>query len=260
MKNHLLLICSILTLFVGCSPKKVEEKYFHLPYVYNSKVSGSTHKQFFKVDFLVEDFPVFMGKYKFSDTIDINPLKMDTSFLKDFKSEYEYRNIVDSLEVNGFELKTDYAQTVYHNRYSDTIMGAYYPVYFINSTRTNKVFLGKDSYAFGIQEAEDTSEYPRWRPIESRGWDFCGNGNWALVVKPGEFVVVLMKKYEGEYLTNLRVRFALGPNVYVSPPFAGRINKNQFYFHKDSNLKSTNGNYSFSVFYGAVPAEQKEVE
>ena len=81
--------------------------------------------------------------------------------------------IEDTLDVTGFEIIVDYEKNIAFRRYDfeDTV-GVYFPVYIVNSTSSDKVLLGKDSYVFGLQEALDEDRRQRWRPIESRGFDF----------------------------------------------------------------------------------------
>jgi len=139
----------------------------------------------------------------------------------------------------------------------------YYPVYFVNSNNSDKIFFIKDKYAFGIQEALEKKKFGNWLPIESRGFDFCGNGYSGLIVHPQEFVVILMKKYDGDLETAMRARFQVGENIIVSKPFKGRINKNQFKI-KDSSyiqgrLQKTNGKAASWLFYNAVPKEEEWV-
>lgn len=159
----------------------------------------------------------------------------------------------------------DYESSVKYNRnyQNDSTLYDHYPVYFVNSTNTDKVFFGKDSYAFGIQEAIAKEKYIIWRPIEGRGYDFCGNGHWGLIVHPREFVLVLMRKYEGDYETELRVRFKVDENIVISRPFKGRINVSQFsvrdgsYIEKE--LQETDGKAATWLFYGSHPKEEEWV-
>lgn len=81
---------------------------------------------------------------------------------------------------------------------------------------------------FGVQEAINDTEKEDWKPIEVMGFDFCGNGRWGLVVHPKEFIVVLMRKYSGDYETEIRTKFKIGNTFFVSEPFQGEINESQF--------------------------------
>jgi hypothetical protein len=150
--------------------------------------------------------------------------------------EYSINQLPDSLDINGLELIADYEKEVYYNesaihrtwRY-DKIF-AYYPVYLVNSTNSNKLYFGKDYHGYGIQEAIDTSRLAQdWAPIEQKAIGLeCGNGEWAMVIRPGEFIMLLMKKYRGETKTKVRVRIANGPTIYVSKSFDASINQDQF--------------------------------
>lgn len=91
---------------------------------------------------------------------------------------------------------------------SPAILGPYAPlfsaaqhlsVYVANTSPCRKLLYGKNQRVFAIQETKDhTGE---WRPIESQGPDFCGNGQWVLKLRPGQMGVFLMAKYRGKYQT-----------------------------------------------------------
>lgn len=189
-------------------------------------------------------FPKVVGKFKFADTVSVYKDKVETG--------WRMRIPEDSLpDFNGFEMKVDYKQDIYLPQYSRDTLYAYYPVYFINSTQTNKVFFGKDSYTFGIQEA--LQGYSDWLPIECRGYSFCGNGYWQMIVEPGEFVLVLMRKYKGEETTQLRVKFRIGASTYVSKSFEGQISPEQRYLKDDyalEHLIKSRGKSERYMFYG----------
>jgi hypothetical protein len=244
----------------GCVERPSESpRIFHPPIVDNTAVSDTVSTVPYNAEYVSEVFPTFVGKYRFADSIDINPAKRDTTMYKDFLFRYSRVRYKDSLDVNGFEVIPDYNTTVKYNRYKESPLYEHYPVYFVNSTNTDKVFLGKDSYAFGIQEARGYGEYAGWQPLEGRGFDFCGNGRWGLIVRPQEFVVVLMRKYQGDFNTQVRVRFRLGETTYVSAPFLGKVNSEQFRLRDSSYLQSrlqeTDGKAAAWLFYGAVPEE-----
>ena len=260
----------ILTLLLGtlisCQSNndKNELAVFKPPQIINTQFNDSIESIPYQAKSITEVFPSFVGKFKFQEEIDINPEKRDTTIYKDFIDEYSRSGLTDSLGINGLELIVDYYNSVKYNRYyqyGDSTLYDHYPVYFVNSTKTDKVFYGKDSYVFGIQEAVDKSKYGEWRPIEGRGFDFCGNGHWGLIIHPQEFILVLMRKYEGDYATNMRVRFEVGDNIFVSRPFNGRINESQFSIQDSSYLKQrlreTDGKAATWLFYGAVPKEDE---
>ncbi len=249
--------------FCACRQKEIKtEKTFHCPVIVSDAIPASVRNAAFESDEIVDVYPKFMGKYKFCDR-----LYLDSAigiFSNDEKiREYDFIGIFDSIDVNGFELFTDYETTVYlPSRWiEDSVAYPYYPVYFVNSTATDKMVLGKDSHLFGIQEAVNRFNYNQWQPIEYRGFDFCGNGTWGMVVHPGEFVLILMQKYAGEVKTAMRTRFRIGETTYVSKPFLGFVNPEQFSI-KDSSylqirLQETNGNAANWLLYGAIPDEEE---
>jgi hypothetical protein len=137
----------------------------------------------------------------------------------------------------------------------------YYPVYIVNQTPNTKLFIGKDSYVFAIQEALD--EKGNWRPIEGRAFDACGNGSWGLKIYSYEFVTVLLPKYEGDFKTKIRVRIKNRDIIYVSKPFEATINKKQFFLDKESDyyyrdLIKDKAKTIEQLFYGSVPLEMEE--
>lgn len=250
-------------MLMGCqnNTENCESEEFKSPEIINTQFNESIKSIPYQAEFVSEVFPSFIGKFKFQEEIDINPEKRDTSFDKDFV--YAPREQTDSLDVNGLELIVDYDISVKYNRYYglDSSLYNHYPVYFVNSTKSDKVFYGKDSYVFGIQEALDEKKFGKWRPIEGRGFDFCGNGRWGLIVHPQEFILILMRKYEGDYNTDMRVRFEVAENIFVSRSFKGIMNKSQFSIQDGSyfeqKLQETDGRAATWLFYGAVPNEKE---
>jgi|JI7StandDraft_1071085.scaffolds.fasta_scaffold02741_8 hypothetical protein len=219
----------ILTI-LGCQLTTKEQKNasFRFPKILNSQINDTLNFLLFDEKSISSVFPRVVGKFRFSDSIDINPQKQFTLMDNDFVDRYK---IPDDLYINGLELLVDYNSSVKFSPHSFPNMPTvyvYYPVYFVNSTESSKIFFGKDSYAFGIQEALNFEMYEDWKPVEEIGADFCDHGHWGLIVHPQEFVLVLMRKYHGEYETQLQVKFEVGENIITSGPFIGRINKSQF--------------------------------
>jgi len=263
--GFLVIVCLIVSCSDNHSEKDVSTEDFNPPKIISTQYSGKENKSVYVERNVSGVFPEFMGKYEFQNQIDINPSTWDTNFRSDYRDVRLWMGLDDSLDVNGFEMMVDYETTVYYNPYyqHDSTLYAYFPVYMVNSTRTKKLFLGKDSHAFGIQEAQQKNDYNKWHPIEHKGFDFCGNGNWGLVVKPNEFVLILVRKYAGDYETKMRVRIALDASVYVSKPYIGLIDSNQFVLEDSSyvqaRLNETNGLAASWLFYGAIPQEEEWV-
>ncbi len=211
---------------------------------------------YFKTDSLNGSvpYPIFVGKYPFSKEIDIN--KKDTSYKHDFIYEFRGDRYVDihndSLSMDGFQLIVDYETNIVLS-FPRTLWGnTFYPVYVVNETQSTKIFTGKDSHLFSLQEARDPNY--RWYPIEGRRIEMCGHGYWGLRIHPGEFALFILPKYTGNFKTWLRVRLKNGTNTYVSKPFIGTINPSQFYiphYYLNKNLK-----YAIMYdFYGSIPKE-----
>lgn len=258
----------IIVTILSCQRNNNDNIVFKPPKIVNSKFEDNKKAIPHETEHVSQVFPVFAGKYKFQDKIDVNPIKEDKLMNKDLISGYSSVKKVDSISIHGLEIIVDYKTSVKYSKYyeRDSTIYKYYPVYFVNSTNSDKLFIGKDSYVFGIQEAlkKQNSRNLRnrnWLPIEGKGFDFCGNGYWGLVVHPKEFVLILMRKYKGNYNTKMRVRFRFGENILVSKPFEGKINKNQFSI-KDSSyigqqLKESDGEAASWLFNGAEPKKEQ---
>ena len=223
---------------------------FKLPVVHQSL--GADTLAHFTPAFLTESFCRIGGKSFATDTLSF-PLEeyIDTSVAK-----YLNRRHLDTpVSYDGFELHPDYVSSVYRGYKSHRKLFCYYPLYVVNQSTSAKLFPGKDSYAFGIQEALDSSG--NWHPIEGKGFDFCGNGYWNLPVLPKEFLVILLPKYKGSFKTKIRVRLKVGDMVYVSKAFDGSINYQQFVIEKGSYFDHASRAERASAvqwqFYGAVP-------
>jgi hypothetical protein len=258
LRSSAILLLLILFL-VACNNQKKDLEIrttFSIPFVYQEKTSDSIY--FHNEDFLSHAFTSFFGKSKFCDTLKI-PIKpeIDTTFYRDFLFE-SFRNELDSLGLDGFEIFPDYKTSVSKIVFDNDYGNYFYPVYIVNQTPNTKLFIGKDSHVFAIQEAID--EKGDWRPIEGRAFDFCGNGYWGLKVNTNEFITVLIQKYAGDYKTKLRVRIQNRDIIYVSKPFDGIINKKQFILNKEEayhhrQLLENKPSAIQHMFYGAEPKE-----
>lgn len=245
-----------LTTLLACNQfdKPVQEtKYFSKPIIVQ-KLSKDSAVLFFKV-FIDDFFPRFVGKYKFTDTLKITEVRTPDNESR--KSYFDDRLVgqTDSTLTDGLEILTDYSSNVVWNPYGDKQANIFYPVYIINQTPNRKALLGKDGYVFGLQEALDTNGY--WRPIEGRGFDFCGHGYFGLKIEPKEFAAILFPKYKGDYKTKIRVRIKNGDNIYISQSFDGFINESQLYLDREGyfykELIENKASAIEYLFYGAKP-------
>lgn len=259
---HRSVITSILYLSVlSCtSPKQpvsIIQKEFHLPLIVQKQTNDTN--EYMKVDGINEIFFGFAGKHTFTDTLflDDNFIQGDTTPDTDFLRERSSPERKDAFTTDGFQIFPDYKTSVYYKKqYYPTFW--YFPVYVVNTTSTTKIFFGKDSYVFGIQEAIDTSStWDDWRPVEARGFDFCGNGDFGIKVHPGEFVMFLVPKYQGEEKNAMRIRLRVGESLYISGPYEGTFSAKQFDISKKSFIykliKDPKNKVPFDQFYGAIP-------
>jgi hypothetical protein len=261
MNKLFLPIPMLLLLILSCKspdkPATIVKKEFHIPVFVQRPSETAVTK--LEIPCLNEDYFKFVGKHKFSDTIVWNNDHdwEDAISANDYLREKSRPEDDDSLSTDGFQIFPDYKTSVYykHPLYDGPYW--YFPVYIVNETSSTKVFYGKDSHAFGIQEAIDTTDWSRWRPIEGRGFDFCGNGDFGVKVHPGEFVMLLVHKYQGNEKEAIRIRLSIGESLYISRSYIGTFSAKQFEIDKRSfiyrHLKDSKDRHPFDLFYGAIP-------
>ena len=248
----------ILLFIAGCSTKQSQKPLasdrFKLPLIIQ-KENLDTVKAF-QVDGMTGVYPPLIGKFKFGDTINFLKLGQQQMSEKDYLWEVQNTYDSDSLSSDGLQIIPDYKTSVAYSRYQLT-NHLYFPVYVVNETYEPRIFFGKDSHGFAIQEAIDTSDYSLWHPIESTGYDFCGNGRFRKKLNPKEFLIFLLPKYSGSDTTSLRIRFQIGESVFISKAFTGTINPKQFYIGKKDwiydRLKESKGVAANFIFYGGRP-------
>lgn len=208
-----------------------------------------------------EVYPPFVGRFRFTSRIALEqPDQLDsTEHLTDF-ARYIMLKDSSSLGTDGLEIAADYTQSVVYQKPGDFGGYAYlypprntFPVYVANTSPRRKLLYGKNQRVFAIQEAKDRTG--EWRPIESEGPDFCGNGRWVTKLRPGQMGVFLMDKYRGTYQTFLRVRLQNGDSRYVSAPYKGQIDERQFTLsaRERQRLEESDGAIQ-QLYYGAKPA------
>lgn len=203
-------------------------------------------------------FPTFLGKFPFSTNLAIDNQQ---HFIADEDYLFYSGDSIETYGGDGLQLipapQIKLAELPYY-RLDDS---AHFPVFIVNETPLTKTIEGKDGHLFAIQEAKDSNGM--WRPIEQRGFDFCGNGRWGLKIYPQEYGVFLMPLYEGSYFTELRVRFRNGDNIIISKSYKGMINYDQFYFEPDSEMKKHITHSPLAIvnvtFYGSYPLEYSQL-
>ncbi|WP_100338707.1 hypothetical protein [Hymenobacter chitinivorans] len=159
----------------------------------------------------------------------------------------------DSLNTDGLELIADYQTSLPFRESGELPARLVYPVYIVNSTPRAKLLCGKDSWTYAIQEARDRTG--QWRPIESKGPESCGNGEWILKIRPRQMVVLLVDKYQGSFKTRLRLRLSNGNSQYVSAAYEGWISETQFLpTQRERRLLAKDKLAVAGLYYGALPA------
>lgn len=242
----------MLAILAACSREQVIV--FKKPIVVQLPFEDSVRYHSF--NFMNGSDPEFIGKSPFSDTLTMT-LEGRLHYDENDAIFQELIGTTDTTCTHGLELIPDYASTIVRNYYGDTSATYNYPVYLVNQTSGVKVIEVKDRHLFGIQEALDSNGV--WRPIEFKGHDFCGRGYYGVKLYPNEYALMAFPKYQGNFKTKLRVRIKSGDDIYVSQPFEGTINEQQFYFEKEEYLRKDLQKYKAEIieykFYGAWPVE-----
>lgn len=257
-KILILLTSSILMSACHKQVEKQVEEVFRIPVIVQEK--SEYESEFFKKDRISEVFPNLIGKGKCIDTLKIS----SKDWPKDTTIQSDFIEVVDGryFETDGFEMYVDYSSSIKMRDTQNFGGNLFYPVYMVNETNISKFAILRNEYIYAIQEALDTNNH--WYPIEVKGFLVCGSV-WGLKIHPKEFFAFAMPKYEGDFKTMLRVRVKIKDNIYVSKPFEGTINPNQFYFVGDDFFNSSefsrHGIETFQVlFFGAIPLEYKKMK
>ena len=203
---------------------------FKVPNIYRTDTLSKLMPR--KVKYLQSYYPRFLGKYAFGDT-----LFTDERWYENAEQDFLYfmRDSLDYLASDGFQLIPRPDIELPNSDYKGNEPAAFFPVFIPNETADTKLLFGKESHVYAIQEARDS--FGDWRPIEHRGFDWCGVGSWELKVHPQEYVAMLMPLYKGNYATELRIIFKNGENRIISKPYRGSISYEQFYFEPGSEIK-----------------------
>ena len=265
MRNFLLILIT-LVLF-NCSYQEQGRESFIKPQLIDDSILLKKSGVYFEKQSISYTQPLFVGKFSFQEkTIFINVdsivLNRDNPENTYFEAYHQIKANTDSISSNGLELIFDTDQELNLNFiYFDSLTYKYFPIYIINNTSSPKAFDGKDFHSFGIQEAIDSSYYkenPPWYPISSKGVPWCGSGNWNLKLNPKEYIITLMPIFKGNTKTLLRSRIQINNSIFVSEPYKGSINLEQF-ISKDTflfNLKDKNKIIRYqNSFLGATPKE-----
>lgn len=202
---------------------------------------------------------VFGGKFKEGDTIrlDNKGERMNggipwDSAIGDLQPFYH-----DSSLTNQLRIIADTSTSVYYSGWDlGDKLHWYMPVYVVNQSKREKVFIVKDNHAHGIVEAQDKSESNRWYPIGGVPQEYCAVGYMGVRLHPGEFVVLYTLKFGGSDTTALRLGILNGNSLLLSSAFLGSINPGQFVLGRDSTywLGNTSTEASrYKHFFGAKP-------
>ncbi len=205
---------------------------------------------YFNADSITVPDPFIAGKYKFTDSIYLT----DSIFYQE-RFEQDFDSLNDNYATDGLQIFTNYNSNIRYKRNNEYKI--YFPAFIVNETSNTKTLFGVSNKIDAIQEAKDSQGI--WYPIESNTYGYgCGNVYyWGLNIKPGEFLVFLMPKYEGKFETKMRLRFG-NTGIIVSNAYNGKINYNQFSIKRNKDLyewiKPSPGK-AFWFFNGSYPKD-----
>lgn len=102
----------------------------------------------------------------------------------------------------------------------------HFVAYLINTSDSTFSSKLQDGSLLMIQEAMNEKE--EWVPIEYWVVSGCGNSYRTLNLKPGQQVMIPIKKYQGSFKTKIRLKLQTGKEVFYSQTFEGAIELTQF--------------------------------
>lgn len=157
----------------------------------------------------------------------------------------ERQGYEDSLLTINLEIVVDTVSTFQMNKSScesgDTANSL--PVFLVNRTDTLALVFTEGVGIKLRQEALD--EDGNWKPIEYRLLEiFDDIGSSVVLLYPNHFLLAGVRKYQGNFLTKLRVKFEIGGKIIYSKPFIGTINKAQFQIPMEYRNYSTDSSFS----------------
>jgi hypothetical protein len=211
-------------------------------------------------------WPHFVGRFSVTDSLVLaQPLAASAAdWLHDFAAMQAAADS-STLNTDGLELLVDpHCPLVYQKAVPQEFRPRFpaqrvLPVYVVNATGHTKLLVGKDNWVFAIQEAQDRQGH--WRPIESRGVDFCGNGHWLLKLHPHQLALFFVQQYQGPFVTRLRVRLQNGESRYVSAPYPGHISEQQFVAPAEQMRQLLSNKAAVNwLYYGAKPTALDSIE
>ena len=249
--------------------EEIQSDRFMFPKIHQSYTKKDFHLK--KEDHIYSEFPMvvcrkfsyskklvnFPVRYKYVRNFGITKSSLLAFFSSD-EADYSIESTNEEMQkLNSKELSVlpDYLQNVAVEKFN--LKNIYFPVYVVNQSTKPQLFAAKDNHVFAIQEAMDKEG--KWRPIEMRGFDFCGNGHWFTAMKPKEYMMFLVPKYSGNYKTQLRIRLRIGNEILFSEAFEGNIRESQFYLpeNKKKEFESDPERWKYirGNFYGTLPLE-----
>jgi len=266
----------ILFLILICSCSNTDKnaitnsnKKFNIPMVIQDKIESPSY--LFNADSLTFCNALFIGRFKFADTIEIpidfrsinKDCRSDTNVLILNSDSFAIHN--KTINSDGLQIFADYKTSISYN--DDNFFGkknkynTYFPLYVVNETSNSKILITGTNKACALQEIKDTSGHNLWFPIEQSHFI---DTHWSVgvLIHSNEFAVLLIPKYKGSVNAFMRVRLKFNNTTYVSLPYMGKCNLGQLNINRDDRLyelmKMGKDNYIRDeiirdIFLGTIP-------
>jgi len=153
---------------------------------------------------------------------------IDSIYIKEYDNfEPVYDTVLsEEIKLSYEKLIEDYQKTVNKNK---RIHQLSYPVYIFNASNKERIVQKPIIYdLFLFVEAQDING--EWKSIEywHRENFLCGTGHMDYLLQPKSYIVSSVRKYHGDFKTNLRVKLKSFDNVFYSNVFQGNIYYSQF--------------------------------
>lgn len=190
------------------------------------------------------------------DSINLDTLSFLRKNYKDYYYDGRAHYLRDSLGSDSIFVYVDYNTNICLEKSDREKGNMFFPVYYTNYSKSDRVFLYIDSWTLALQEVLNPATQ-QYEPVEIISPYTCLSSSTGILLHPGESVLVLQKKYAGTVQTSARLRYICNDSIRVSEPYTVFHNPNQFnvplsYFRSPWFHRDEDGFYEYN-FLGAKP-------
>lgn len=204
-----------------------------------------------------------MIKISGQDSINLDTINFLKTNYKDYYHGGQAKQLRDSLGRDSIFIYVDYNTNVCLKGADIEKGNMFFPVYYTNYSKSDKVFFYIDSWTIALQEVLNPATQ-QYEPIEIVTPYICGTYSTGIVLHPGESVLVLQKKYAGTVQTSARLRYVCNDSVRVSEPYTVFFNPNQLnvplsYFRAPWSNGDEDAFYEYN-FLGTEPGSLHKIK